>query len=64
MFMFPLKDLAWHVNVLTMSYISNIYDRHIDVLTHWDQVTYICVGKLNIFGLDNDLSLKRSKAVI
>ena len=34
------------------------------VLTHWGQVTHICVSKLTIIGSDNGLSLDRRQAII
>ena len=34
------------------------------VLTHWDRVTHICVGKLTIIGSDNGLSPGRRQAII
>ena len=33
-------------------------------LTHWCQVTHICVGNLNIIGSDNGLSPGRHQAII
>ena len=39
----------------------SIVDRH---LSHWDRVTHICVSKLTIIGLDNNLSPCRHKAII
>ena len=33
-------------------------------LTHWGQVTHICVRKLNIIGSDNGLSPGRRQAII
>ena len=33
-------------------------------LTHWGQVTHICVGKLTIIGSDNGLSPGRRQAII
>ena len=33
-------------------------------LTHWGQVTHICVGNLTIIGLDNGLSPGRRQAII
>ena len=33
-------------------------------LTHWGQVTHICVGKLTIIGSDNGLSPERRQAII
>ena len=33
-------------------------------LTHWDQVTHICVSKLTIIGSDNGLSPGRRQAII
>ena len=34
------------------------------LLTHWDRVTHICVGKLTIIGSDNGLSPERRQAII
>ena len=36
----------------------------VGVLTHWGQVTHICVSKLTIIGSDNDLSPGRRQAII
>ena len=33
-------------------------------LSHWGQVTHICVGKLTIIGSDNGLSPERRQAII
>ena len=33
-------------------------------LTHWGRVTHICVSKLTVIGLDNDLSRDRRQAII
>ena len=33
-------------------------------LTHWGQVTHICIGKLTIIGSDNGLSPGRRRAII
>ena len=33
-------------------------------ITHWGQVTHICVGKLTIIGSDNGLSPERRQAII
>ena len=33
-------------------------------LTHWGQVTHICVGNLTIIGSDNGLSPRRRQAII
>ena len=33
-------------------------------LTHWGQVTHICVGKLTIIGSNNGLSPNRRQAII
>ena len=35
-----------------------------DVLTHWGQVTHICVGNLTISGSDNGLLSGRRQAII
>ena len=34
------------------------------ILTHWGQVTHICVSKLTIIGSDNGLSPSRRQAII
>ena len=34
------------------------------ILTHWGQVTHICVGNLTIIGPDNGLSPGRRQAII
>ena len=34
------------------------------ILTHWGQVTHICIGKSNIIGSDNSLSPDRHQAII
>ena len=36
----------------------------INCLTHWGQVTHICVSKLTIIGSDNGLSPDRLQAII
>ena len=33
-------------------------------LTHWGQVTYVCVNKLNIIGSDNGLAPGQHQAII
>ena len=43
-------------------YISDIFDCRF--LTHWGQVTHICVDKLTIIGSDNSLSPGRRQAII
>ena len=37
---------------------------HIDGLTHWGRVTYICISKLTIIGSDKGLSPGRRQAII
>ena len=34
------------------------------LLTHWGQVTHICVGKITIIGSDTGLSPERRQAII
>ena len=34
------------------------------LLTRWGRVTYICVGKVTIIGLDNGMSPERRQAII
>ena len=51
----PTKSLLWmHLHLFQYLY-------H---LTHWGQVTHICVGKLTIIGSDNGLSPERRQAII
>ena len=37
---------------------------NISTLTHWGQVTHICIGKLTIIGSDNGLLPGRRQAII
>ena len=39
-------------------------DKWNESLTHWGQVTHICVGNLTIIGSDNGLSPGRRQAII
>ena len=52
---------TWCVFIVSLVYIgcSAAF-----VLTHWVRVTHICVGKLNIIGLDKGLSPGRRQAII
>ena len=49
-----LQHILWNYSVLSFSI----------TLTHWGQVTHICVSKLIIIGLDNGLSPGRCQAII
>ena len=44
--------------------VSNMVSILLFSLTHWGQVTHICVSKLTIIGSDNGLSPDRRKAII
>ena len=44
--------------------IPRLQDVTVCLLTHWGQVTHICVGKLTIIGSDNGLSLRWCQAII
>ena len=48
---------------LTIDAVANLCYSKIP-LTHWGQVTHICVGKLTIIGSDNGLSPGRCQAII
>ena len=50
----------------TMNYLKNRCqpDYSLKFLTHWGQVTHICVGKLTIIGSDNGLSPGQRQAII
>ena len=50
----PMMAVRWHI------YAS----LGLSELTHWGQVTHICVKKLTIIGLDNGLSPGRRQAII
>ena len=43
-------------------HLSAVWE-HKEVLTHWGQVTHICVGNLTIIGSDNGLSPGRRQAI-
>ena len=53
--MFPFDDVIMYI------YIKAFYSL---VLTHWGQVTHICISKLTIIGSDNGLSPGRRQAII
>ena len=40
------------------------FSQFVTCLTHWGWLTHICVGKLNIIGLDNGLSPGRCQGII
>ena len=48
-----LQSLSWTSPVIV----------EYDTLTHWGQVTHICVGNLTIIGSDNGLSPSRCQAI-
>ena len=56
------KHLGWSYPVKFGESASNPY--WFFMLTHWGQVTHICVGKLTIIGSDNGLSPGRRQAII
>ena len=45
-------------------YANAVTGLYLSMLTHWDRVTHICVGKLTIIGSDNGLSPGRRQAII
>ena len=49
-----------HKYLPVLQYLSTVKD----VLSHWGQVTHICVGKLTIIGSDNGLSPGQRQAII
>ena len=58
----PCSYLAWCKRdetplLMHMNYVSF-------ALTHWGQVTHICISRLTIIGLDNRLLLGRRQAII
>ena len=48
----------------TSGEVTDIIDTMDNMLTHWAQVTHICVSKLTIIGSDNGLSPDRRQAII
>ena len=53
-------------NLLTTRNVVTLCSKDLstNILTHWGQVTHICVGKLTIIGSDNGLSPERRQAII
>ena len=55
--------VASYLNTLNIQ--SSFEEKNIPIhLTHWGQVTYVCIGKLTIIGSDNGLSPGRRQAII
>ena len=48
---------------LSIDYLEVIVIRNYHILTHWGQVTHICVGNLTIIGSDNGLSPGRRQTI-
>ena len=60
-----LSLLRYSVIDYTPIYLSNpVFNQDQLSLTHWGQVTHICVGKLTIIGSENGLSPVRRQAII
>ena len=61
-----LTNCTWHYNILQNWWPTGHYDHWIyaNLLTHWGQVTHICVGKLTNIGSDNGLSRGRRQPII
>ena len=47
-----------------MSTKCQLFCSSLNVLTHWDRVTHICINKLTTIGSDNGLSPGRRQAII
>ena len=52
------------LNKMPLSIHSHTKPFHILILTHWGQVTHICISKLTIIGSDNGLPPDRRQAII
>ena len=58
----PIKDVilpVWEFLFKKIRWSHNSF-----ILTHWGQVTHICISKLNIIGSDNGLSPDQCQAII
>ena len=55
--------MSEHISCSTHPY-DKVIARLVNYLTHWGQVTHICVSKLTIIGSDNGLSPGRRLAII
>ena len=58
----PIKDailLAWEFSFKKIRWSHNSF-----ILTHWSQVTHICISKLTIIGSDDGLSPDQRQAII
>ena len=60
---FIIEGVLWHFTRNAHELIRNMCSK-ITLLTHWDRVTHICVGKLTIIGSDNGMSPGRRQAII
>ena len=62
----PLCSLWRHSLVMYPKFVLHLdyTHSHNPCLTHWDQVTHICVSKLTIIGSENGLSPDRRQAII
>ena len=60
-----VQHLSLHIYLTIPTQALKLHDwKLVVVLTHWDRVTHICVGKLTIIGSDNGLSPGRRQAII
>ena len=63
-----IKTLQWSMKQMSSakhrSFCSGFIKVKNVLLTHWGQVTHICVSKLTVIGSDNGLSPDRRQAII
>ena len=64
---FGMHVYLWSIT-MSLNFNLNIMFVYVDLsiyacLTHWDQVTHICVGNLTIIGSDNGLLSGRRQAI-
>ena len=58
------QGIIWTIAVLSLGTNEVWLDSKGNELTHWGQVTYICIGKLAIISSDNGLSPGWCQAII
>ena len=64
-FLTVLKNSFWSSKHHPNHYCSfMVWRKNTSTLTHWGQVTHICIGKLTIIGSDNGLLPGRNQAII
>ena len=60
---FIFRQMHYQIQCMCMPFVF-INHLYLPTLTHWGQVTHICVSKLTIIGSDNGLTPGRRQAII